>query len=194
MNKKFITVSISIFLLSFIFILGFKLILGDKLLYANSTEYVEGPIIKYSGFDEDENIYKIKVNIKNNSKYYARVNNINLQFSYNTKDKSGYSTNDASPLFKGYDNTEREHLLNYMPGDEYSFSSFLNPNEEREYVFEISKGLKFDKEVFDTNRMAISYGVNYFKYRIRSNSAIGDAGSIWASKPLDSSAEPFTIE
>lgn len=194
MNKKFITVSISIFLLSFIFILGFKLILGDKLLYANSTEYVEGPIIKYSGFEEDENIYKIKVNIKNNSKYYARVNNINLQFSYNTKDKSGYSTNDASPLFKGYDNTEREHLLNYMPGDEYSFSSFLNPNEEREYVFEISKGLKFDKEVFDTNRMAISYGVNYFKYRIRSNSVIGDAGSIWASKPLDSLAEPFTIE
>lgn len=67
MNKKFITVTTSIFLFSLIFILGFKFILGDKLLYVDSTEEAfnsEGPIIKYSGFEEDENTYKIKVNIK----------------------------------------------------------------------------------------------------------------------------------
>lgn len=194
MNKKFITVSISIFLLSFIFILGFKLILGDKLLYANSTEYEERAAVKYSGFEEDENTYKIKINIKNNSKYYAGVNNINLQFSYNTKDNSGYSTNDASPLFRGYDKTEREYLLNYMSRDEYSFSSFLNPNEEREYTFEISKGLKLDEKAFDTNRMSISYEVDYFKYRISSNSVMGDAGSIWTTESVDNSTMPFTIE
>ncbi|WP_322388413.1 hypothetical protein, partial [Clostridium perfringens] len=155
-------VSISIFLFGFIFILGFKLILGDKLLYVNSTEEAfssEGPIIKYSGYEEDENTYKIKVNIKNNSKYYASLNNIDLLFSHNTKDKSGHSSNAATPVFKGYDNTERKYLLNFKPGvEENTFSPYLAPNEEREYVFEISKGLKFDKEVFDTNRMAISYG------------------------------------
>lgn len=198
MNKKFIKVSISIFLFSFIFILGFKFTLGDKVLYVDSTEEAfnsEGPIIKYSGFEEDENVYKIKVNIKNNSKYYVSLNNVNLEFSHNTKDKSGFSSNNATPVFKGYDNTEREYLMNYKPGDgEYNFSSFLKPNEEREYVFAISKGLKFDKEFFDTNRMSISYGVNYFKYRIGNDTVIGNAFSRGASEFIDNSTMPFTIE
>lgn len=197
MNKKFITVSISIFLFSLIFILGFKFILGDKLLYTDSTEEAfnsDEPIIKYSGFEEDENIYKIKVNIKNNSKYYASLYDLNLKFSYNTEDNIIFSSDNATPVFRGSDNKEREYILNFKEGDKYNFSSYLDPNEEREYIFEISKGLKFDKEVFDTNRMSISYGVNYFKYKIKSNTVIIGVGSIGASERIDNSTEPYIIE
>lgn len=192
MNKKFIKVSISIFLFSFIFILGFKFILGDKVLYNDSTEEAfnsDGPIIKYSGFEEDENIYKIKITIKNNSKYYASLNNIKLQF----QNSSNY-LGSANPIFEGYDSDYREFLSNFKPGEKENFSSFLSPNEEREYAFEIAKGLKFDKEVFDTNRMSISYSVNYMKYKINNNTFLGNAWSRSSTEFIDNSAMPFTIE
>ena len=73
-------------------------------------------------------------------------------------------------------------------------SIILDLNEEREYVFARSKGLKFDKEFFDTNRMSISYGVNYFKYRIGNDTVIGNAFSRGASEFIDNSTMPFTIE
>ena len=77
MNKKFILVSLSIFVLSFVFILGFKFILGDKVLYEDAVIFAQGqPIIKYVGFEEDENVYKIKISIKNSTDYYASFNNI----------------------------------------------------------------------------------------------------------------------
>lgn len=195
MNKKFTSISLMIFIISVIFILGFKFILGDKVLYNNAIDFDNGePIIKYSGFEEDENIYKIRVSIKNNSDYYASFNNINLQFSYNTRNKSGYSSNNAVPIFNGYDNTEKEYLLNFKPGDKRTFSSYFGPNEEREYVFEISKGLKFDEQIFDTNSMTISYSIQYFNYRINRNTVIGSAFSRSGAKHIDASLEPFIIE
>lgn len=190
MNKKFILVSLSIFVLSFVFILGFKFILGDKVLYEDAVIFEQGkPIIKYVGFEEDENIYKIKISIKNNSEYYASFNNISLQFLNNSSVYLG----DANPIFNGYDSGLREYYNNYKEGmDEYS--SFLDSKEEREYVFEISKGLSFDKEVFDTNRMTISYNAQYFKYRFGSKAVVSNVFSRSSVEFIDNSIYPYTIE
>ncbi|MGG7142989.1 hypothetical protein ACQPVP_05945 [Clostridium nigeriense] len=191
MNKKFILVSLSIFILSFIFILGFKFALDDKVLYEDSVNYEQDkPMIKYVGFEEEDDFYKIKISVKNSTDYYASFYDINLQFSNNS---SVYLGN-AGPIFKGYDNDERKALLNYKEGDKYDFSSYFGPNEEREYVFEISKGLKFDKEVFDTNRMTISYNIQYFKYKINKNTVVGNAFSSSSVEFIDNTIDPYTIE
>lgn len=185
MNKKFILVSLSIFILSFVFILGFKFILGDKVLYEDAINFEQGePIIKYVGFEEDENVYKIKISIKNSTDYYASFNNITLTLSGNSQ---------GEPIFNGYDSGLREYYNNYKEGmDEYS--SFLDSKEEREYVFEISKGLTFDKKVFDTNQMIISYNVNCYKYKINKNTVVGNTFSMGGSKSIDNSIYPYTIE
>ena len=183
MNKKFILVSLSIFILSFVFILGFKFILGDKVLYEDAVIFAQGqPIIKYVGFEEDENVYKIKISIKNSTDYYASFNNITLTLSGNSQ---------GEPIFNGYDNNERKALLDYKEGDKYTFSSYFDPNEEREYIFEISKGLTFDKKVFDTNQMIISYNVNCYKYKINKNTVVGNTFSMGGSKSIDNSIEEY---
>ncbi len=187
MNKKFIKVSISIFLFSFIFILGFNFILGNKILFVNSTEEAfnsDGPIIKYSGFEEGEDTYKIKVKIKNNSDYYANFNDISLSF---------YGGSNGSPVFKGYDDGYRKALMNYKPGDEYVFSPYFEADEEREYSFEVSKGLSFDKEYFDINKININYNVSFFRYRINNNTVIGNVFSKGGAARLDNSTDPFNL-
>lgn len=189
MNKKFILVSLSIFIISLIFILGFKFILGDKVLYEDSMNFDEGkPVIKYTGFEEDENIYKIKVSIKNNSKYYANFVDINLQFS----SESGYIGN-ANPIFKGYDNKLRESFNTYNEGREV-VSSFLDPEEEREYIFEISKGLRFNKETFDTNSISISYDVRYFKYRLNESTVFFSTTNRTGTEYIENAIDPFKID
>lgn len=186
MNKKFISICLSIFTLSLVFILGFKFILGNKILYNDTVNFDEGkPVIKYTGFEEDENIYKIKVSIKNSTDYYASFNNISLNFSGNSQ---------GQPTFSGYDNDERKALLDYKEGDKYTFSHYFEPKEEREYVFEISKGLSFNNEVFDTNRMTILYNAQYFKYSINRNTVVGSAFSSSGVEFIDNSLEQFTIE
>lgn len=185
MNKKFISISLSIFIFSLFFILGFKLILGDKVLYTDSTNYDQGkPIIKYVGFEEDNNSYKIKVSIKNTTNYIASFRQISLQFSGGAE---------GAPTFIGYDLNQREYYNNYKEGME-EYSSFFDPKEERIYVFEISKGIKFDKEVFDTNRMTISYSAQYFKRRINKNTVIGNAFSSSSVEFIDNSRDPYSLE
>lgn len=186
MNKKFIYMSLSIFILSLIFILGFKFILGNKVLYEDSMNFDQGkPIIKYIGFEEDDNFYKIKVSIKNTTDYFASIYNLSLQFAGRSQ---------GAPTFSGYDNTEREYILNLKPGDKYNFSGYFGPKEERNYVFEISKGISFDKEVFDTNKMTIRYNAQYYKYKINNNTVIGGAFSSSATEFIDNSIAPYTLE
>lgn len=190
MNKKFIKVSISIFLLSFIFILGFKFILGNKVLYSDSNSHNfngKNLIIKYDGFQEDKDKIKIKVKIKNNSEYYAALNNVYLTFE-------GGNGNDGKPIFKGYDNQIRESFSEIDAKDSDIPSSFLDPNEERDYIFQISKGLKFDKNIFDTNRMAISYNANFYKYRLNKNTVVGSAWSSGGTEFIENSKELFNYE
>lgn len=79
-------------------------------------------------------------------------------------------------------------------GDKYTFSHYFEPKEEREYVFEISKGLSFNNEVFDTNRMTILYNAQYFKYSINRNTVVGSAFSSSSVEFIDNSLDPFTID
>lgn len=185
MNKKFISISFSIFILSLIFILGFKFILGNKILYKDSANFEQGePTIKYVGFEEDDSSYKIKVSIKNTTNYIASFREISLQFSGGVE---------GAPTFTGYDLNQREYYNNYKEGME-EYSSFFDPKEERIYVFEISKGIKFYKEVFDTNRMTIRYNVQYFKRRINKNTVIGNAFSSSSVEFIDNSIDPYNLE
>ena len=189
MNKKFISICLSIFAISLFFIIGFKFILGDKVLYDDAIDFNEGyPIIRYTGFEEDKNIYMIKVSIKNTSRYYTVFDNINLQFS----NKSVYNGN-ANPIFKGYDNKIRESLQTYNEGSEV-VGSFLDPEEEREYIFEISKGLSFDKEVFDTNHMSISYDARYYKYKLNERMVLPSTYTRGKRELIDNFLDPFTID
>ena len=177
MNRKYIIISLSIFIVSLLFILGFNFILGDKILYSDSFNFNDGiPEINYIGLEEDENLYKVKVSIKNNSDYYASFNNISLQFT---------GTSQGAPTFNGYDNDERKALINYKPGDKYNFSSFFGPNEEREYVFEVSKGITFDKDVFNSKNIDIGYSYQLYKYRINKNAVIGNGPSGGGTKRIE---------
>ena len=186
MNKKFIIVSICIFILSLFFILGFNFILGDKILYNDSTNFDQGkPIIKYVGFEEDENVYKIKVSIKNTSQYYASFNDVTMNFLGNSS---------GSPEFNGYDNNQREIILNHKEGDEFELSYYFNANEEREYIFEISKGLIFNDDIFDTNKISVRYNVKFYRYRVGNDRVIGNVFNRSSTEFLDNSIDPYIIE
>ncbi len=176
MNRKYISICLSIIIVSLIFIFGFNFILGDKILYSDSVDFeYRVPEINYIGVEEDENVYKIKVSIKNNSDYYAGFNNISLQFT---------GTSQGAPTFNGYDNDERKAFLNHKPGDKYNYSSFFDPYEEREYVFEVSKGISFDKEVFNSKEIDIGYGYQLYKYRVNNNTVIGSGTSGGGSRRI----------
>lgn len=185
MNKKYIIIISSIFVISLFFILGFKFILGDKVLYIDSTNFDKGDaIIKYIGFEEGEDTYKIKVSIKNNSDYYASISNLTLNF---------IGGSNGSPAFGGYDNSEMRALRDYKEGDKYKFSYYFEANEEREYAFEISKGLSFNKEDFDTNKFNISYNVTFFRYRVNMDTVIGSVFSRGGTTRLDNSIAPYSL-
>lgn len=191
MNKKFVKVSLGIFMFLFISILGFKFLYGDRKVYSDGSIKVPEASVNYTGFEEDENNYKIKVNIKNNSKYYGIIKDVKLQFQTNSKNGS---TNNSGPIFIGYELKKRVYFDNYAEGETEEYSPFFKPSEEKLYVFEIPKGLSFDKESFDTNRMGISYSIEYFKHKHKNNAVsvrINMEGSV---KFIDNSKDPYNIE
>ncbi|MDU5106824.1 hypothetical protein [Clostridium sp.] len=191
MKKKFFEVSLGIFMFLFISLLGFKFLYGDRKIYSDGSIKVPEASIKYSGFEEDENNYKIKVSIKNNSKYYGSLRDIKLKFqnySWNVT-----STN-SGPTFGGYKLVERESFENYEEERKEYSSPFFNPSEEKLYVFEIPKGLSFDENVFDTNRMGIYYSIEYFKYRPKENAVSVNINMEGSVKFIDNSIEPYEIK
>ena len=191
MDKKFFEVSLGIFMFLFISLLGFKFLYGDRKLYSDGSIKVPEASIKYSGFEEDENNYKIKVGIKNNSKYYGIIRDIKLQFQPDSKNVSSIS---LGPIFVGYDLKESEYFNNYEEGEEYYYSAFFDPGEEKQYIFEIPKGLSFDENVFDTNRMGIYYSIEYFKYRPKENAVSVNINMEGSVKFIDNSIEPYEIK
>lgn len=191
MKKKFFKVSLGIFMFLFISLLGFKFLYGDRKIYSDGSIKVPEASIKYSGFEEDENNYKIKVSIKNNSKYYGSLRDIKLKFqnySWNVT-----STN-SGPTFGGDKLVERESFENYEEERKEYSSPFFYPSEEKLYVFEIPKGLSFDENVFDTNRMGIYYSIEYFKYRPKENAVSVNINMEGSVKFIDNSIEPYEIK
>ena len=191
MNKKFLKVSLGIFILLFISLLGFKFLYGDRKIYSDGLIEIPKASIKYSGFEEDENNYKIKVSIKNNSKYYGSLRDIKLNFQNNSG--IGVATN-SGPTFRGYEIIERGAFGNYEEGIGEHSSPFFDPSEEKLYVFEIPKGLSFDKEIFDTNRIGIAYSIEYFKYRHKENVVSVNVNLEGSVIYIDNSIEPYEIK
>lgn len=190
MNKKSIKVSLGILIFLSISLLSFTLIFAEK--KADYQGYIGVPkaSISYSGFEEEEDKYKIKITIKNNSKYYGSLKDIKLKFSINSEYKS--YTN-SGPIFGGYDLKEREYFENHKEVERENYSPFFDPSEKRDYIFEIPKGLSFDEKVFDTNRMIISYNIEYFKRRIK-NGVSGRIKMEGTTEFLDNSTNPYVIE
>ena len=190
MNKRFIKVSLGIFIFLFISLLGFTFIFGDK--KADYQGYVDVPkaSLSYSGFEEEEDKYKIKITIKNNSKYYGILKDVKLKFQTNSE--YGSYTN-SGPIFGGYDLKKREYFESNEEGERVNYSVFFEPSEKKDYIFEIPKGLSFDENVFDTNRMKISYNIEYFKRRIKNGVAVR-INMHGSEEILDNSIEPYQIK
>lgn len=191
MNKKFFKVSLGIFMFLLISLLGFKFLYGDKKTHLDGLIKVSESSTRYLGFEEDDYKYKIKVGIKNNSKYYGIIRDIKLQFQPDSKNVSSIS---LGPIFVGYDLKGSDYFNNYEEGEEYYYSAFFDPGEEKQYIFEIPKGLSFDKKVFDTNRMGISYNIEYFKYRPKDNAVSGYINLEGSVRTIDNSIDPYEIK
>lgn len=64
----------------------------------------------------------------------------------------------------------------------------INPGTEKEVIFEITKGIKFDEEIFDIKRPTIHYNVSFYKFRTGSRSLMLGSGSIGGSITLNREA------
>lgn len=191
MSKKFIKVSLGIFIFLSISLLGFRFLYGDKKTHLDGSIKVPESSTRYLGFEEDDYKYKIKVGIKNNSKYYGIIRDIKLKFQ--VESINGVSISSV-PIFEGYDLKKMEYIDNYEEGGKEYYSSFFDPSEEKLYVFEIPKGLSFDENVFDTNRMGIYYSIEYFKYRPKENAVSVNINMEGSVKFIDNSIYPYEIK
>ncbi len=191
MNKKFFKVSLGIFMFLFISLLGFKFLYGDRKTYFHGAINVPESSTRYLGFEEDDYKYKIKVGIKNNSKYYGIISDIKLKFQLESRNGDSIS---LGPIFEGYDLKMREYLNNYEDRQEENYSIFFSPSEEKEYIFEVPKGLSFDKEVFDTNIMMINYNIKYLKRKHNNNAVSGEINFKSTTDVINNSIEAFNIE
>ncbi len=190
MNKRFMKISLGIFLFLAFSLLGFKFIFGNKKIYSDGIVNVPDSSIRYEGFEEDEENYIIKISFKNNSKYYGIIREAKLQFQRDSK--HGFSNN-TGPIFEGYDLKSREYFDNYKDGEEV-YSPFLNPYDKNIYFFEIPKGLSFDEKVFDTNRIIISYNIEYLKYKTKNNAVTGRITTKGGFEFLNNSLYPYRIQ
>ncbi|WP_300381894.1 hypothetical protein [Clostridium sp.] len=195
MIKRFIKISIFMMIILCIFLGGFRVVAGKTLIKntANNDLFKTfTPEVKYVGFKDYDNVTVIKVEMKNSTDYYASFNNLSIIFSKNTKstpqNNDNYYINSADPSFVGRD-------LSFYDIDNYKdYSDYLSPGESREYEFAISKGINFDKEIYDTNRFRVTYSASYYKYRIKKNTVINLVGGSGGGENLDNSKDPYVID
>ena len=191
MSKKFLKITILMTLIFFVFLITFKSLTGKIVTKDNANDNLFDiceAIVKYEGFEEDENMTTIKVSIKNNSDFYASVNNVYLEFSsssYSINDE-GWTTNLPSPKFEGMDSLWKNQ--------DYS-SYYINPGETKIYEFEIAKAISFDKEYFDTNRFAISGNIQFYKYKLNNNAVAKLVGNRSGGLEfLNNDKDPYVID
>lgn len=157
MNKKFILVSLSIFLTITILFGLSKVVFGDKITFSDAIEfYDDKPIIEYVGNEKTEEGYNVTISIKNTLNSIMTINDLELNL-----------LNDI--YIKGI-NEEIFANGNIKYG--------IDGGEVVEYVFKIPNGIKFDKKIFDINEMHISYNVTMYKYRTSRNSLMIPTGSV----------------
>lgn len=176
MRKRFFKITIIMTLVFIISLSIFEALTGKIVTKIDANDKlfdIYEAIVKYEGFEEDENMTTIKVSIKNKSNFYASINNVYLEFSssnYVINDE-GWQTNLPSPKFTGQD-----ALFNIE--DEYqNYSHYFNPGEIKVYEFEIANAINFDKEYFDTNRFTIYGDMQFYKYKLNDNAVAKLVGS-----------------
>ncbi|MBE6054669.1 MAG: hypothetical protein E7212_12350 [Clostridium sartagoforme] len=189
MSKRFIKISFGIFIFLAVFLFSFKFLLGNRFSYWEGTEKVPKLTMKYKGVEEDKYSYRIRVSFKNNSKHYARLDNIKFKFS-TMPTMALYLRRESNPEFNGYDLRLSQ---SYEHGEEI-VSPFLEPDEERIYEFQISKGLSLNNEYYNINRGNVDYSVNYFKYKINEYSLLKNVISEFYTEPIDNLFIPATTE
>lgn len=191
MSKKFFKITMLMTLIFFVFLITFKSLTGKIVTRDNANDNLFDiceAIVKYDGFEENENMTTIKVSIKNNSDFYASVNNVYLKFSSSSYviNEEGWTTNLPSPQFKGMDSLWKD--------EDYS-SYYINPGETKIYEFEIAKGISFDKKYFDTNRFAISGNIQFYKYKLNDNTVAKLVGSRSGGLEfLNNDKDPYVID
>lgn len=192
--KRFIKISVFMITIFCVFLWGFRVIAGKTLIKNNANDDLFETFaaeVKYIGFKDYDNVTVIRVEMKNNSDYYASFNNLSIVFSEERKNISqnndNYYINSAVAAFNGQD-------LSYEIENYKEYSSYLNPGESREYEFAIPKGVNFDKEIYDTNKFRVTYSATYYKYRINKNSLINLVGSHGGGENLDNYKDPYIID
>ena len=157
---KFIKIAIGIFIILFCVLIGFKIILGEHILASERYSVInseDGFYIEYKEISENEDGKAIVVTVKNNSKDYISINNLEMSFENNTNSI-------AELKFPGILREEYDNL------DGYNRRYGIDPGEEKEYIFIIPKGVDFDSNIIDLSRIKISYNISYYKFRTGDNS------------------------
>lgn len=190
MNKKFFKLVILMTIIFIAFLITSKVLTGKILRKVYSTDKLFDSYdidMEYKGFEEDDYNTIIKIDIKNNTKYYGSINNLDLRFSgvAMANQDNEYNTVKGVPSFQGQ----------FYYGEEfYDYSHYFAPWETREYRFVIPKSINFNKKYFDTNRFSIGYNVGFYKYQINKNSVFKLLGSRGSSINLENSKEPYVID
>lgn len=181
MNKKFIKISL-IICIPIVLLISFFAITVKSINDEPFEESKEKISIEYNGYKENKNRYTISILVKNNSKDIAALNDMELSFDYkfdneDNVDENGYYIQN-SVYIKGYEID--------MFDDNKIYG--INPGTEKEVIFEIPKGIKFDEEIFDIKRSTIHYNVSFYKFRTGSRSLMLGSGSIGGSITLNREA------
>ena len=181
MNKKFIKISL-IICIPIVLLISFFTTTVKSINDEPFEESEEKISIEYNGYKENKNRYTISILVKNNSKDIASLNDMELSFDYkldneDNADENGYYIQN-NVYIKGYEID--------MFDDNKIYG--INPGTEKEVIFEIPKGIKFDEEIFDIKRPTIHYNVSFYKFRTGSRSLMLGSGSIGGSITLNREA------
>ena len=181
MNKKFIKISL-IICIPIVLLISFFTTTVKSINDEPFEESEEKISIEYNGYKENKNRYTISILVKNNSKDIASLNDMELSFDYkldneDNADENGYYIQN-NVYIKGYEID--------MFDDNKIYG--IDPGTEKEVIFEIPKGIKFDEEIFDIERPIIHYNVNFYKFRTGSRSLMLGSGSIGGSITLNREA------
>ncbi len=178
MNKKFIKISL-IICIPIILLIAFFTITVKSINDEVFEETEEKIVIEYNGYKEKKNRYIISVLVKNNSKDIASLNDIKLYFDYKFDNEDNVDENDYYVQNSVY--IEGHEIDMFDDNKIYG----INPGTEKEVIFEIPKGIKFDEEIFDLESPTIHYNVNFYKFRTGSRSLMLGSGGMGGSITLN---------
>lgn len=166
MNKKFIKISL-IICVSFVLLVGFFSITSVN---ENNFDELENSIeIKYKDYTETKDSYNLSIIVKNKSKNIASMSDMELSFG-----------------FKGDHDDMGDFYIKGHEKDAWSDDKVMgiDPGKEEEFIFKIPKGIKIDKDYYDTNTIEIGYMANFFKFRTGKNSLFLGVSQMGGTKTL----------